>query len=60
MHTDHAHDLESRRSVAGISLYLNGTLQWLYSRIQYTVGTSTYWSELVAARIVVELIIECW
>ena len=54
---DHAHDLETRRSVTGIMIMLNGTsVQW-YSKRQATVESSTYGSELVAARISTELII---
>ena len=55
---DHAHDLETRRYFTGILLYLNGTLQSQYSKRQDTVEISTNGSELVAARIEVEIIIE--
>ena len=52
---DHAHDLETRRSVTGVLLYLNATLQKWYSKQQHMVEISTYRSELVAARIAVEM-----
>jgi hypothetical protein len=55
---DHARDKVNRRSVTGIILLINNTpLVWISKR-QKTVETSTYGSELVAARIATELIIE--
>jgi hypothetical protein len=55
---DHAHDVVTRRSVTGIILLVNNTpIKWISKR-QKTVETSTYGSELVAARIATELIIE--
>ena len=55
---DHAHDLVTRRSVTGVLLFLNNTpVKWISQR-QKTVETSTYGSELVAARIATELILE--
>ena len=55
---DHAHDLVTRRSVTGALLFLNNTpIKW-YSKRQNTVETSTYGSEMVAARIATELIME--
>jgi Reverse transcriptase (RNA-dependent DNA polymerase) len=55
---DHAFDLVTRRSVTGILLYLNNTpISWLSKR-QKTVETSTYGSELVAARMATELIMQ--
>ena len=55
---DHAHDLETRRSVTGIFVLFNNTpIRW-YSKRQNTVETSTYGSELVAARIAVEIAME--
>jgi hypothetical protein len=55
---DHAHDHLTRRSVTGIILFINNTpIRWI-SKCQKTVETSTYGSELVAARIAVDLIIE--
>ena len=55
---DHAHDLETWRSVTGILLLLNGTLQNWYSKWRYTVETSVYGSGLVAAGITIEMIME--
>ena len=55
---DHAYNLETRRSVTGIVLYMNGTLHSWYSKRQYIVETRTYGSELVAARIAVEMNID--
>ena len=55
---DHAHDTVTRRSVSGILLFINGMpIKW-YSKRQTTVETSSYGSELVAARIAIELVIE--
>jgi hypothetical protein len=55
---DHARDKVTRRSVTGIVLLVNNTpLVWISKR-QKTVETSTYGSELVAARIAIDLIIE--
>ena len=55
---DHAHDLVTRRSITGIVLMLNNTpVRWVSKR-QKTVESSTYGSELVAARIATELIME--
>ena len=55
---DHAHDQLTRRSVTGIILFVNNTpVKWVSKR-QKTVKTSTYGSELVAARIATKLILE--
>ena len=55
---DHARDKVTRKSVAGIVLLVNNTpLTWVCKR-QKMVETSTYRSELVAARIAIDLIIE--
>ncbi len=55
---DHAHDQLTRRSVTGILLFINNMpIRWVSKR-QKTVETSTYGSELVAARIATDLIIE--
>lgn len=55
---DHAHDTVTRRSVTGIILFVNQTpVKWISKR-QATVETSTYGSELVAARQAMEAIIE--
>ena len=55
---DYSHDLETRRSFTGILIFLNGTLQNWYSKRKHTVETSAYGSELVVARIAVEMIME--
>ena len=58
MGTDHPHDLVTRRSITGILLMLNNaTVRWISKR-QKTVETSNYGSELVASRVVTELIVE--
>ena len=55
---DHAHDVVTRRSVTGIVLLINNTpVRWISKR-QKTVESSTYGSELVAARLASELIME--
>ena len=55
---DHARDQVTRRSVTGIMLLVNNTpLVWMSKR-QKTVESSTYGSELVAARVAIDLIIE--
>jgi hypothetical protein len=55
---DHAHDQVTRRSVTGVILFINQTpVRWISKR-QSTVETSTYGSEMVAARIATDLIIE--
>jgi len=55
---DHAHDLENRRSVSGILIYMNESVVKWYSKRQNTIETSTYGSELVSCRTAVELLIE--
>ena len=55
---DHAHDLVTRRSVTGAILFVNSMPTKWISKRQKTVETSTYGSELVAARIATEAIIE--
>ena len=55
---DHAHDKVTRRSVSGILLLVNNTpIKWVSKR-QKTVESSTYGSELVAARIATDHIVE--
>jgi hypothetical protein len=55
---DHAHDTVTRRSVTAILLFVNNTpIRW-HSKRQKTVETSTYGSEMVAARIATDTIIE--
>lgn len=55
---DHAHDTVTRRSVTGLVLFVNQTPVKWFSKRQATVETSTYGSELVAARQAMEAIIE--
>src|SRR5688500_10049992 len=55
---DHARDKVTCRSVTGILLCVNNTPLIWYTKRQKTVETSTYGSELVAARVAVELVIE--
>ena len=58
VHADHARNKVTRRSVTDIIMLLNNSpLVWISIR-QKTVETSKYGSELVAARIAIDLIIE--
>ena len=58
MDADHAHDLVTRQSVTGVLIFINNTpIRW-YCKRQKTVETSTYGSELVAARVATELVME--
>ena len=55
---DHARNAVTRRSVTGILLLINNTpLVWVSKR-QRTVETSTFGSEMIAARMAIDLIIE--
>ena len=55
---DHARNTVTRRSVTGILLLINNTpLTWI-SRRQRTVETSTFGSEVIAARTAIDLIVE--
>lgn len=55
---NHAHCKVTRRSVTGILIFVNNMpMKWISSR-QKTVETSSYGSEIVAARIAVEAIME--
>jgi hypothetical protein len=55
---DHAHDVMTRRSVTGIILFVNKTpVKWISKR-QKTVESSTYGSEMVAARVATDLAVE--
>ena len=55
---NHAHCMLTRRSVTGIILFLNNTpVKWVSKR-QKTVESSTYGSELVAAKQAVELLLD--
>ena len=56
--TDHEQETVTRRLFTGILLLINNTpVKWISKR-QKTVETSTYGSELVAAKTAVELILE--
>ena len=55
---NHAHDQVNRRLVTGIILFLNNMPVRAIRKRQKTVETSTYGSELVAARLATELIME--
>ena len=55
---DNAHDLENRRSVSGVLIYMNNSVVKWYSKRQNTVETSTYGSEVVSCRTAVELLFE--
>lgn len=55
---DHDHDIVTWRSVTGILLFINNTPVKYVSKCQKTIKTSTYGSEIVAAKQVVELILE--
>jgi hypothetical protein len=55
---DHAHCQVTRRSVTGILVFINSTPVRWFSKMQKTVETSTYGSELVAARIATDIAIE--
>lgn len=55
---DHARDQVTRKSVSGVIMFLNSTpIAWISKR-QNTCETSTYGSEMVAARIAAEKIME--
>ena len=54
---DHAQDHVTRRSVTGILLLNNTPIAWISKR-QRTVETSTFGLEMIAARILVDLIVE--
>jgi hypothetical protein len=56
--SDHAHDLVTRKSITSILVRWNNTpIRW-ESKLQKTVETSTYGSELVASGIASELVLE--
>ena len=56
--TDHARDKVKCRSVTGVLFLVNNTMLIWYIKRQKSVETSTYGSELVAARIRTEMVIE--
>ncbi len=55
---DNSHDLESRHSQTGCFIIINKTIIRSYSKRQSTVQTSTFSSEIVAARIAADTIVE--
>jgi hypothetical protein len=56
--TDHVHALITRRSITGILVMMKNTpIRWVFT-CQKTIETFTYGSELVAARIVTELVVK--
>jgi hypothetical protein len=55
---DHARDKLTRRSVTGIIVLVNNTPTMWISKRQKTVETSTYGSELIAARIAIDMVVE--
>ena len=56
--SDHAHDVVTRRSVTGATLFINNTpVKWISKR-QKTVETSTHGAELVAGKVATEMILE--
>jgi len=60
VHVDasHASNLINRRSVTGFIVFANGVPIYWHSKQQNTIETSTFGSEIVAARIAAEKIIE--
>jgi len=56
--TDHAHDIETRRSVTGALFFLNGTPVKWYSKRQHTAETSAHGSEITAMKITIEITME--
>jgi len=55
---DHARDQLTRRSMTGIFMMVNNTIIRTFCKMQSTVETSTYGSELVAARIATDMAVE--
>jgi hypothetical protein len=55
---DHGHCQVIRRSVTGILVFISSTPVRWFSKMQKTVETSTYGSELVAARIATDIAME--
>jgi hypothetical protein len=57
---DHAHDVVIQRSVTGMLLFANNMpIEWI-SKQQKTMEMSSYGSELVASRILTDLIVKYW
>ena len=57
--SDHAHDVVTRRSVTGVTLFINNTPVKWDSKCQKTVETSTCGAELVAGKTATEMTLEC-
>jgi hypothetical protein len=55
---DRAHDQVTRRSVTGIVAKINGMVVRTFCKRQKTVESSSFGSELVAARIAVDMVVE--
>jgi hypothetical protein len=55
---DHAHCEVTRRSMTGTFVFVNSTPVRWFSKMQKTVDTSTYGTELVAARIATDMAME--
>ncbi len=51
---DHARDKVTQRSITGVIVLVNGTIVRTFCKRQSTVETSTYGSEMIAARIATE------
>ena len=55
---DHAHDKVTCRSVTGVVVMLNNVIVKTFSKRQTTVESSTYGSEMIAARIATDMAVE--
>ena len=55
---DHAHDKVTCRSVTGVVVMLNNVIVKTFSKRQTTVESSTYGSEIIAARIATDMAVE--
>ena len=55
---DHAHDKVTCRSVTGVVVMLNNVIVKTFSKRQTTVESSTYGSEMIAARIGTDMAVE--
>ena len=54
--SDHAHDLETRRSITAVLVFLNNTPFKWYCKKQATVDTSTHGAELNACKTAGEIV----
>ena len=58
--TDHANDVVTRRSVTGVTLFINNTpVKWI-SKCQKTVEMSTHGAESVEGQTATEMTLECY